>query len=316
MCCQPGEKKRNRTGFTLIELLVVIAIIAILIALLVPAVQRVRASAEQTQCLNNLHQIGIAVHLCNDEHRKLPPLYGTFIGAQSNHVHFWLLPYLEQGSLYQSAVAPNGKDYNASSYPAGNCAALEGVPTYLCPADPGILPGSGQPVSGTPQSYSNVSGAAAGGPYPSCTTYAANGQVFGVTTGAIVAGGGQSVSGGQGTARIPATFTDGTSSTILFTEKYGNANSNGGSVWGRNLSYNSTYAPNFAVIANYTSVYTFQAMPTFAAVSYDYPSSPHLSGINVLMADGSTQCVTNAVSITTWWAACTPAGADLLGSDW
>jgi prepilin-type N-terminal cleavage/methylation domain-containing protein/prepilin-type processing-associated H-X9-DG protein len=114
-----GEKKSTRgQGFTLIELLVVIAIIAILIALLVPAVQKVREAAARTQCINNLKQMGLAIHMNHDATKVLPSggwgwdWIGTAErGTGTDQPGGWLyniLPYVEQGNLRNQSLGKVG----------------------------------------------------------------------------------------------------------------------------------------------------------------------------------------------------------------
>jgi len=150
---------RPRRGFTLIELLVVIAIIAILIALLVPAVQKVRDAAARTQCQNNLKQIGIACLMFVDVYKSLPasrtvhsyPGQAAELlnpnadepdndegGAAAPNWAVSILPYLEQQQIYDAwdlsstSVAPYDVAWNLQSQQARETP----VPVYLCPAFP------------------------------------------------------------------------------------------------------------------------------------------------------------------------------------
>src|SRR5579864_3584529 len=106
---------RKRCAFTLIELLVVIAIIAILIGLLLPAVQKVREAASRTQCQNNLHQMGLAMHAYHDTYKVFPPAFSKTPTQPTNHWGWsvWILPYLEQGTLFK-ALNPLASDLSFS----------------------------------------------------------------------------------------------------------------------------------------------------------------------------------------------------------
>src|ERR1700737_5667292 len=107
-------------GFTLIELLVVIAIMAVLIALLLPAVQSAREAARRAQCVNNLKQIGIAMHNYHDVFGTLPYGHGWF-GWNDWNAQTYLMPFLEQGPLFNSINFSN--NLNSST---GNGAANPG----------------------------------------------------------------------------------------------------------------------------------------------------------------------------------------------
>jgi prepilin-type N-terminal cleavage/methylation domain-containing protein/prepilin-type processing-associated H-X9-DG protein len=142
---------RRRSGFTLIELLVVIAIIAVLIGLLLPAVQAAREAARRAQCVNNLKQIGIALHNYHDAHQALAPGYISAIlpgvtdacnqdvekGQSVDLGPGWawgsmILPFMEQQPLY------NAINFNLSvAYRANDTGSQTPLAAYLCPSDPG-----------------------------------------------------------------------------------------------------------------------------------------------------------------------------------
>jgi prepilin-type N-terminal cleavage/methylation domain-containing protein/prepilin-type processing-associated H-X9-DG protein len=127
----------RRVGFTLIELLVVIAIIAILIALLVPAVQKVREAAARTQCQNNLKQIGLGMHNYANVFKGFPPSRTTGDVPSAPYYpyhHSWsaaLLPYIEQTNTFSLYTYTADWD-DTSNYPA----IQTYMPVFSCPSTP------------------------------------------------------------------------------------------------------------------------------------------------------------------------------------
>jgi prepilin-type N-terminal cleavage/methylation domain-containing protein len=120
-----------RRGFTLVELLVVIAIIAILIALLLPAVQKIREAAARTKCANNLKQISLATHAYHDANRYLPP---SRILTEYVTWAVFLLPHVGEDPLARR-FDTNLDYFNQGTYPDLSIVQAP-VAVYYCPTRP------------------------------------------------------------------------------------------------------------------------------------------------------------------------------------
>src|ERR1700730_11841866 len=123
---------RGGRGFTLFELLVVLALLVVLLGLLLPAVQKVREAAARISCDNNLKQITLATINCADTYQgKLPPAMGSYLNATSDGtLFFFILPFIEQDNLYQSAG-----DGKGNFSPWTNSVYTATIRTYVCPSD-------------------------------------------------------------------------------------------------------------------------------------------------------------------------------------
>jgi len=338
---------RRRSGFTLIELLVVIAIIAILIALLVPAVQKVREAAARSQCQNNLKQIGLGLHNHHDTYKRLPPgaandmaPFGTATGAQwGSSWMVYLLPYIEQGPLYNVWQFNNQSGYqNANN---GNAAGGKMISIYRCPSSPvnefmaargGFQSGNGTLMN---VSYTGIAGAVT--PNPPIT-----GSVYNVAC--CNGSGSQATDNGIFYAGSKTKLTDigdGTSNTWMVGEQsdhlrdangqpvisgYTSGVGNSGGLYGWTMgaahNFNGSQS-NFGdgrhfnctsvrYAINARGFANTSASGTNNDVGTNFPlSSNHTGGINVAMGDGSVRFFSNSLPPFNIAAFCTRANGDI-----
>jgi hypothetical protein len=280
----------------------VIAIIAILIGLLLPAVQKVREAAARMSCSNNLKQLGLGTINCADTNGgKIPPGIGLYpsttpaAGNGNGGNFFHILPFIEQDNVYKASLlpgdpsVPTGDDRNGylNTYSLWTSAPQNAVlKTLQCPSDYTLATNSGGRGR---------------------TSYGANGNIFRHNY----------QWGGIGLSQFPASIRDGTSNTIMYTEKLslcasGDYRDNFWPDWGPILA-----SPDHGGMATGpASIPQFSVSGTPANCSGGRASSTHSSGILVGLFDGSVRNVSQGVDPNTWWFALTPAGGETLGSNW
>jgi prepilin-type N-terminal cleavage/methylation domain-containing protein/prepilin-type processing-associated H-X9-DG protein len=337
----------RRRGFTLIELLVVIAIIGVLIALLLPAVQAAREAARRSQCVNNLKQIGLALHNYESANGSLPPAgevysneypqYGWTPGPQNFAMKVRILPFMEQQNAYNtvnfavSAIWGVGNASVVDGYEINRTIRHTKITSYVCPSDANE-PGTDDPQLPATSYHENMG----------LNRYNNGWRSVGIAYY-------QGHDGGLQQTRTFASISDGLSNTAAFSEFVKGKGLM--TTDGLHLTYSVgvTVIPNGTPDADYKLGLLCQASTVRSwdfkgevwtmhdggrgggynhiqppnrkacdAAGYDVnigASSYHPGGVNVLLMDGSVKFAKSGIAARTWHALGSINGGELIPGD-
>ena len=333
MIAVPASRSRRRRAFTLVELLIVIAIIGTLVGLLLPAVQAAREAGRQTTCRSNQKQIGLALLQFHDARKMFP--CGLTMGYNPSNPSVWnspqyqygaigwgvrILPYIEEKGLYDQVVAcfPDASlvtDWNQYIFQktSGGSGRVPlsinqlSLPAFNCPTDAGLRLSTGLPPLGKSNYIGNC------GPNQMNTTdrrditgsdntsasYYSKANCDNGDYGGILFQGHPPSQGRNGFQVTLSRITDGTSKTLLLSERSGEFM---GSI-GKNRMTSS-------VFGGYEYAVTDVAFSTFwtpnsggsssSTVPHSVAASLHPGGVIVCFADGAVQFIQEGIAADTW----------------
>ncbi|WP_406694027.1 DUF1559 domain-containing protein [Singulisphaera sp. Ch08] len=331
---------RARRGFTLIELLVVIAIIAVLIALLLPAVQAAREAARRSQCVNNMKQIGLALHNYESVNSALPPAKvrngGCACSTKPSQSYVlnttlftMILSNLEQSALYNaynfSHPSSNNTYQNCFTVAPGTTAYTNStvvstlVSVFACPSD--LPPEVVTPDDATTGPYSRVRARRSN--YLGCA-----GQ-YGDNNCPVSSGGTGFATNLQGVFNNDTSVTfsqisDGLSNTCMIGESpQEHSTVSFGPYWGagchtstHGVVYNPSHAwaPTSLPNRSMLEVFGYARDPRQRPYAWRM-GSKHSGGLNMLFGDGSVKFIKDSVNPYAWWSLQTIGGGEVVSSD-